>query len=95
MLEFKKREIVSRLEAEVDGMLVTCAENGKWDRKAKAFSPETDWRVTVIFKEDANYSAVDLCVSSEEEARAVASDAVAFLKSIRPVLLIEKEDKEA
>ena len=95
MLEFKKREVVARLEAEVDGMLVTCKENRKWDRKAKTLSPDNNWRVTVEFKDDSNYSAVDLCVSSEEEARAVASNAVAFLKSIRPVLLIEKEDKEA
>lgn len=94
MLDFKVRELVSRLEAETDGILVTCVENRKWDRKAKKYNQETDWRVTAEFVDDLNYSSIDLCVASEEEARAVASNVVAFLKTMRPVLLIEKEDKE-
>ena len=94
MLEFKKREIVFRLEAEDDGILVNCVENRKWDRKTRKHSQETDWRVTAEFLDDSNYSSVDLCVASEEEARAIAADAVAFLKSIRPVVLIQKEDEK-
>jgi hypothetical protein len=90
MLNFKKRETVVALEADIEGMSVVCAENRKWDRKTRKFLKETDWRVSVEMTDNVNHNCIDVVVSSEEEAKVVAQQAVNFLQSIRPVLLFKK-----
>jgi hypothetical protein len=95
MLNFKERKIVVSLEAVDEDIEVSIHEERDWDRKQKRLlNDKTSFRITVAFTNDLSYSAVDLVAETEEEAKAVAQDAVNFLKKIRPALKIVKEDKE-
>ena len=95
MLNFKERKIVVSLEAVDEDIEVSIHEERDWDRKQKRLlNDKTSFRITVSFANDLSYSAVDLVAETEEEAKAVAQDAVNFLRKIRPALKIVKEDKE-
>jgi len=95
MLNFKERKVVVSLEAVDEDVEVSIHEERDWDRNQKRLlNDKTSFRITVSFVNDLSYSAVDLVAETEEEAKAVAQDAVNFLKKIRPALKIVKEDKE-
>ena len=95
MLNFDKKESLRSFETEVDGIMVRCHEGRVYDRKQGKFTEEREWRVSVFIENDRNYNSVELAVKSEEEAKAIAEDALKFYQSIRSVLLVDlKEDKE-
>ena len=92
MLNFKERKVVVSLEAVDEDIEVSIHEERDWDRNQKRLlNDKTSFRITVSFVNDLSYSAVDLVAETEEEAKAVAQDAVNFLKKIRPALKIVKE----
>ena len=95
MLNFKERKIVVSLEAVDEDIEVSIHEERDWDRKQKRLlNDKTSFRISVSFINNLSYSAIDLVAETEEEAKAVAQDAVNFLRKIRPALKIVKEDKE-
>jgi hypothetical protein len=95
MLNFKERKVVVSLEAVDEDIGVLIHEERDWDRKQKRLlNDKTSFRISVSFTNDLSYSSVDLVAETEEEAKAVAQDAVNFLRKIRPALKIVKEDKE-
>jgi hypothetical protein len=95
MLNFKERKVVVSLEGVDEDVEVSIHEERDWDRKQKRLlNDKTSFRISVSFTNDLSYSALDLVAETEEEAKAVAQDAVNFLKKIRPALKIVKEDKE-
>ena len=95
MLNFKERKVVVSLEAVDEDVEVSIHEERDWDRQQKRLlNDKTSFRISVAFVNDLSYNAIDLVAATEEEAKALAQDAVNFLKKIRPALKIVKEDKE-
>jgi len=96
MLVFKERKTVVSLEATDDDIEVSIHEERDWDRQQKRLlNDKTSFRISVAFVNDLSYSAIDLVAATEEEAKALAQDAVNFLKKIRPALKIVKEQVDS
>jgi hypothetical protein len=96
MLVFKERKTVVSLEATDDDIEVSIHEERDWDRQQKRLlNDKTSFRISVAFVNDLSYSAIDLVATTEEEAKALAQDAVNFLKKIRPALKIVKEQVDS
>ncbi len=91
MLEFTEKKKITRLTAKDENIEVSIHEENPWDRKNRKQSDTSIFRVSVSFMNDENYNAVELCCETIEEAKALAQDAVNFLKRNRPALSI-KED---
>ena len=95
MLEFKERKLVTSLEAVDEDIEVSIHEERDWDKKNRRLSRgKTSFRISAIFEADASYNAIELVAETEEEAKALAQDAVNFLRKIRPALKIVKEDEK-
>ena len=86
MINFNERKVLKQLKAEVGDIDISISEELLWDKEKKQSSDNSVFRISVSFKNDNNYNAVDLTSRTEEEAKLLAEDAVEFLQKVRSVL---------